>query len=153
MNIDNMRKLRDYLVNEVDDKHFDIGFWGVHYDQLNTRSLVNAADVLYFMRHYPCRTTACGAGHAVFLASKEGFEGPTGRPSVFDVAQSWLDLTQEEARDLFLEHWYHDDGSEGFAEVSRHEFAAYIDELITRERTLRASNTSRAPEHNDPRPA
>lgn len=50
--------------------------------------------------HY-CKTAACIAGHAAFLADPEVFQN-TRAEGLHWIAEKWLDLTQSDARDLFL---------------------------------------------------
>lgn len=50
--------------------------------------------------HY-CKTAACIAGHAAFLANPDTFQH-TFPDGLHTIAEYWLDLTRTEARDLFL---------------------------------------------------
>lgn len=82
MNKDNMRKLIDVLEDD------DLLFYEndpVYFDMCT-----------YFYRN-DCETAACIAGHAAILSDQEDIENSR----VFYIARNWLDLTEQEAGDLF----------------------------------------------------
>lgn len=98
MNINNMKKLINYLKKVPDSKFYMADYYV-------DPKLVPPKGWSHDHAYPECGTAACIAGHAAIAFSKK----PVPYDECFDFGKNFLELNDEEAEDLFLGYFSHND--------------------------------------------